>query len=149
MEQFHGTTIISVRDTNYVALGGDGQVSLGDTVMKGNAVKVRKLYQDKVLAGFAGSTADAFTLFERFEAQLEKHQGNLTRAAVELAKEFGTEDSGGFVNAMLRCKEGGSPSSLQVCSALHRQRSTQHRQHQCMWRCRQSQALPRPQLKHQ
>ena len=81
MEQFHGTTIISVRDTS-VALGGDGQVSLGDTVMKGNAVKVRKLYQDKVLAGFAGSTADAFTLFEKFEAG----QGQLTRAAVELVK---------------------------------------------------------------
>ena len=88
MEQFHGTTIISVRDTNSVALGGDGQVSLGDTVMKGNAVKVRKLYQDKVLAGFAGSTADAFTLFEKFEAALEKYQGQLTRAAVELAKEW-------------------------------------------------------------
>jgi len=85
------TTILSVRRGDEVAMGGDGQVSLGNTVMKGNARKVRWLYNDQVLAGFAGGTADAFTLFERFEAQLEKHQGNLTRAAVELAKEWRTD----------------------------------------------------------
>ena len=82
----HGTTIVAVRRGNAVAIGGDGQVSLGNTVMKGNARKVRRLYDGKVLAGFAGGTADAFTLFERFEEQLEKHHGKLTRAAVELAK---------------------------------------------------------------
>jgi ATP-dependent HslUV protease subunit HslV len=86
MEQLHGTTIVSVRRNNRVVIGGDGQVSQGQTVMKGNARKVRRLYRDQVLAGFAGGTADAFTLFERFEEQLEKHQGKLTRAAVELAK---------------------------------------------------------------
>lgn len=85
------TTILSVRRGDTVAMGGDGQVSLGNTVMKGNARKVRRLYNNKVLAGFAGGTADAFTLFERFEAQLEKHQGNLTRAAVELAKDWRTD----------------------------------------------------------
>lgn len=88
MEQFHGTTILSVRRNGKVAIGGDGQVTFGHTVMKSNARKVRRLYQEKVIAGFAGSTADAFTLFERFEAKLEKHQGNLTRAAVELAKDW-------------------------------------------------------------
>ena len=88
MEQFHGTTIVSVRRGSDVCIGGDGQVTLGNTVMKGNARKVRRLYQNKVLAGFAGGTADAFTLFERFDAKLEKHQGNLTRAAVELAKDW-------------------------------------------------------------
>ena len=88
MQQFRGTTILCVRRGNQVVLGGDGQVSVGDTIMKGNARKVRRLHQDQVLAGFAGGTADAFTLFERFEAQLEKYQGNLTRAAVELAKEW-------------------------------------------------------------
>jgi len=88
LEQFHGTTILSVRRNGKVAIGGDGQVTFGNTVMKSNARKVRRLYQDKVIAGFAGSTADAFTLFERFEAKLEKHQGNLTRAAVELAKDW-------------------------------------------------------------
>ena len=82
------TTIVSVRRGNEVVIGGDGQVSLGNTVMKGNARKVRSLYNDKVLAGFAGGTADAFTLFEKFEAQLQKHHGQLTRAAVELAKEW-------------------------------------------------------------
>ena len=82
------TTIVSVRRNNQVVIAGDGQVSLGNTVMKGNAKKVRRLYHDKVLAGFAGSTADAFTLFERFESKLEMHQGNLTRAAVELAKDW-------------------------------------------------------------
>ncbi|MBT6114363.1 MAG: ATP-dependent protease subunit HslV [Porticoccaceae bacterium] len=88
MEQFRGTTILSVRRNGKVVIGGDGQVSLGNTVMKGNARKVRRLYNDKVIAGFAGGTADAFTLFERFEAKLEQHQGNLTRAAVELAKDW-------------------------------------------------------------
>lgn len=85
------TTILSVRRGDEVAMGGDGQVSLGNTVMKGNARKVRRIYNGMVLAGFAGGTADAFTLFERFEAQLEKHQGNLTRAAVELAKDWRTD----------------------------------------------------------
>ena len=88
MEQFHGTTIVSVRRGDQVCIGGDGQVTLSNTVMKGNARKVRRLYQNKVLAGFAGGTADAFTLFERFDGKLEKHQGNLTRAAVELAKDW-------------------------------------------------------------
>ncbi len=91
MEQYRGTTILSVRRGDKVAIGGDGQVSLGNTVMKGNARKVRRLYHDNVIAGFAGGTADAFTLFERFEGQLEKHSGNLTRAAVELAKEWRTD----------------------------------------------------------
>ncbi|KZY87202.1 HslU--HslV peptidase proteolytic subunit, partial [Oleiphilus sp. HI0072] len=85
------TTILSVRREGEVALGGDGQVSLGNTIMKGNAKKVRRLYDGKVIAGFAGGTADAFTLFERFEAQLEKHQGNLVKAAVELAKDWRTD----------------------------------------------------------
>lgn len=88
MEQFKGTTILSVRKGNSVVIGGDGQVTIGDTVMKGNARKVRRLYNDKVIAGFAGGTADAFTLFERFEGQLEKHHGQLVRAAVELAKDW-------------------------------------------------------------
>lgn len=88
MEQYHGTTIICVRRDNKVVIGGDGQVSFGNTILKSNARKVRRLYQDKVIAGFAGSTADAFTLFERFEGKLEKHQGNLLRAAVELAKDW-------------------------------------------------------------
>lgn len=91
MEQYRGTTILSVRRDGKVVIGGDGQVTMGDTVMKGNARKVRRLYKDKVIAGFAGGTADAFTLFERFEAKLEKHQGHLTRAAVELAKDWRTE----------------------------------------------------------
>ncbi len=91
MEQYRGTTILSVRRNGRVAVGGDGQVSLGDTVMKGNARKVRQLYKGKVIAGFAGGTADAFTLFERFEGQLEKHQGHLVRAAVELAKDWRTD----------------------------------------------------------
>jgi len=88
METFHGTTILSVRRGNGVALGGDGQVTLGQVVMKSTARKVRRIYHDRVLAGFAGATADAFTLFERFEAKLEKHQGHLTRSAVELAKDW-------------------------------------------------------------
>jgi len=91
MEQFKGTTIISVRRNGKVALGGDGQVSLGNTIMKGNARKIRRLYNDKVIAGFAGGTADAFTLFERFESKLEQHNGQLTRAAVELAKDWRTD----------------------------------------------------------
>jgi ATP-dependent HslUV protease subunit HslV len=89
--QFQGTTILSVRRGGQVAIGGDGQVSLGNTTLKHNARKVRRLHHDKVLAGFAGGTADAFTLFERFEGKLEKHQGNLTRAAVELAKDWRTD----------------------------------------------------------
>lgn len=91
MQQMRGTTIVSVRRGNEVVIGGDGQVSLGNTVMKGNAKKVRRLYHDKVLAGFAGGTADAFTLFERFEAKLELHQGHLVRSAVELAKDWRTD----------------------------------------------------------
>lgn len=95
------TTIVSVRRGDDVALGGDGQVSLSNTVMKGNARKVRRLYSNQVLAGFAGGTADAFTLFERFEGQLEKHQGNLTKAAVELAKEWRTDRALRRLEAML------------------------------------------------
>jgi ATP-dependent HslUV protease subunit HslV len=91
MEQFHGTTILCVRRGRSVALGGDGQVTLGQVVIKGGARKVRRLYQDRILAGFAGGTADAFTLFERFEAKLDKHQGNLMRSAVELAKDWRTD----------------------------------------------------------
>jgi ATP-dependent HslUV protease subunit HslV len=91
VEQAHGTTILCVRRGPDVVLGGDGQVTLGNTVLKANARKVRRLYKDQVLAGFAGGTADAFTLFERFEAKLEKHQGHLTRAAVELAKDWRTD----------------------------------------------------------
>ena len=91
MEQYRGTTIVSVRRDDKVVIGGDGQVSLGNTVMKGNARKVRRLYKDQVIAGFAGGTADAFTLFERFEAKLEQHQGQLVRAAVELAKDWRTD----------------------------------------------------------
>ncbi|GHC28931.1 ATP-dependent protease subunit HslV [Kushneria pakistanensis] len=95
------TTIVSVRRGEQVALGGDGQVSLGNTVMKGNASKVRRFYRGQVLAGFAGGTADAFTLFERFEAQLEKYQGHLTKAAVELAKEWRTDRALRKLEAML------------------------------------------------
>jgi ATP-dependent HslUV protease, peptidase subunit HslV len=91
MQQFDGTTILAVRRGRQVALGGDGQVSMGNTRVKGNARKVRRLYGDKVIAGFAGGTADAFTLFERFEGKLEKHGGNLTRAAVEMAKDWRTD----------------------------------------------------------
>ncbi len=91
MEQYRGTTILSVRRDNQVVIGGDGQVTLGNSVMKSNARKVRRLYNDKVLAGFAGGTADAFTLFERFEGKLEEYNGNLTRAAVELAKDWRTD----------------------------------------------------------
>lgn len=91
METLHGTTILCVRGHGRVVLGGDGQVSLGATILKANARKVRRLYKDRVLAGFAGATADAFTLFERFEGKLEKHQGHLARAAVELAKDWRTD----------------------------------------------------------
>jgi len=91
LEQYRGTTILSIRRNGKVVIGGDGQVSLGNTIMKGNARKVRRLYHGKVIAGFAGGTADAFTLFERFETKLEKHQGKLMRAAVELAKDWRTD----------------------------------------------------------
>ncbi len=90
-ESFHGTTIVSVRRGNRVAMGGDGQVTLGNIVVKASARKVRRLYKEQILAGFAGATADAFTLFERFEAKLEKHQGNLMRSAIELAKDWRTD----------------------------------------------------------
>jgi len=101
VEQFRGTTILCVRRGNRVVVGGDGQVSMGNTIMKGNARKVRRLYKDNVIAGFAGGTADAFTLFELFEAQLEKHQGQLVRAAVELAKAWRTERSLRQLEALL------------------------------------------------
>ena len=101
MDQYRGTTIVSVRRGNKVVIGGDGQVSQGNTVMKGNARKVRRLYEDNVIAGFAGGTADAFTLFERFEEQLEKHHGKLVRSAVELAKLWRTERSLRRLEALL------------------------------------------------
>lgn len=101
MEQLHGTTIVSVRRNGQVVIGGDGQVSLGNTILKGNARKVRRLYQDRVLAGFAGGTADAFTLFERFESKLDKYQGHLVRAAVELAKDWRTDRMLRRLEAML------------------------------------------------
>jgi ATP-dependent HslUV protease subunit HslV len=101
MEQFHGTTIVSARRGSRVALGGDGQVTFGNVVLKASARKVRRLYADKILAGFAGGTADAFTLFERFEAKLEKHQGNLLRSAVELAKDWRTDRMLRRLEAML------------------------------------------------
>ena len=101
MESYHGTTILSVRRGASVALGGDGQVTLGNVVVKATARKVRTLYHGKVLAGFAGATADAFTLFERFEAKLEKHQGHLLRAAVELAKDWRTDRALRRLEAML------------------------------------------------
>src|SRR5690348_11440342 len=99
--QFHGTTIVSVRRAGKVAMGGDGQVTLGNIVVKASARKVRRLYHDKILAGFAGATADAFTLFERFEAKLEKHQGHLLRSAVELAKDWRTDRMLRRLEAML------------------------------------------------
>jgi ATP-dependent HslUV protease subunit HslV len=98
---FHGTTILSVRRGNRVALGGDGQVTLGNIVIKATARKIRRLYQDRILAGFAGGTADAFTLFERFESKLEKHQGNLMKSAVELAKDWRTDRMLRRLEAML------------------------------------------------
>src|SRR6201987_1645083 len=99
--QFHGTTIVSVRRGDRVAMGGDGQVTLGNVVVKASARKVRRIYHDRILAGFAGATADAFTLFERFEAKLEKHQGNLLRSAVELAKDWRTDRMLRRLEAML------------------------------------------------
>src|SRR3954471_19761995 len=99
--QFHGTTILSVRRGERVAMGGDGQVTLGNIVVKASARKVRRLYHDRILAGFAGATADAFTLFERFEAKLEKHQGHLLRSAVELAKDWRTDRMLRRLEAML------------------------------------------------
>ncbi len=106
MEQYHGTTILSVRRNGTVVIGGDGQVSLGNTIMKGNARKVRRLYHNRVIAGFAGGTADAFTLFERFEGKLEKHQGHLTRAAVELAKDWRTDRMLRRLEALLSVADG-------------------------------------------
>ena len=101
MEQYHGTTILSVRRGNQVALGGDGQVTLGNIVIKATARKVRRIHDGRILAGFAGGTADAFTLFERFEAKLEKHQGNLLRSAVELAKDWRSDRALRRLEAML------------------------------------------------
>ena len=114
-ELFHGTTILSVRRDDAVALGGDGQVTLGQVVIKASARKVRRLYHDKVLAGFAGATADAFTLFERFEAKLEKHQGHLTRSAVELAKDWRSDRVLRRLEAMLAIADG--TTSLVVTGA--------------------------------
>jgi ATP-dependent HslUV protease subunit HslV len=115
MEQFHGTTILSVRRGASVALGGDGQVTLGNIVVKAGARKVRRLYQDRILAGFAGGTADAFTLFERFEAKLDKHQGNLVRSAVELAKDWRTDRILRRLEAMLAVAD--RTSSLVITGA--------------------------------
>ncbi|MEW8044028.1 MAG: ATP-dependent protease subunit HslV [gamma proteobacterium symbiont of Phacoides pectinatus] len=108
MQQIRGTTILSVRRNGKVVIGGDGQVSMGNTVMKGNARKVRRLYKNQVLAGFAGATADAFTLFERFEAKLEKHHGHLTRAAVELAKDWRTDRMLRRLEALLLVADKGA-----------------------------------------
>ena len=112
METFHGTTIVTVRRDGKVVIGGDGQVTLGDTIMKGNATKVRKIYGDKVAVGFAGATADAFTLLERFEAMLERHNGQLRRSAVELAKDWRTDRMLRKLEAMLVVAD--SESSLLV-----------------------------------
>jgi len=101
MDQYHGTTILSVRRGESVAMGGDGQVTLGNIVVKASARKVRRIHQGKILAGFAGGTADAFTLFERFEAKLDKHQGNLLRSAVELAKDWRSDRALRRLDAML------------------------------------------------
>lgn len=108
MEQFHGTTILSVRRGSDVALGGDGQVTMGNVVMKNNAVKVRRLHNDSVIAGFAGGTADAFTLFERFEANLERYSGNLTRAAVELARDWRSDRALRRLEALLAVADSSS-----------------------------------------
>ena len=108
MDTFHGTTILSVRRDGAVSLGGDGQVTLGSVVIKATARKVRRLYNDRVLAGFAGATADAFTLFERFEAKLEKHQGQLARAAVELAKDWRSDRILRRLEAMLAVADRGA-----------------------------------------
>jgi ATP-dependent HslUV protease subunit HslV len=115
MEQFHGTTILSARRGATVALGGDGQVTLGNIVIKAGARKVRRLYHDRILAGFAGGTADAFTLFERFEAKLDKHQGNLVRSAVELAKDWRTDRILRRLEAMLAVAD--RESSLVITGA--------------------------------
>ena len=108
MQQFSGTTIVAARRGATVAIGGDGQVTLGDSILKGNARKVRRLHHDKVIAGFAGGTADAFTLFERFEGKLEKHQGHLARAAVELAKDWRTDRMLRRLEALLLVADTGS-----------------------------------------
>jgi ATP-dependent HslUV protease subunit HslV len=108
VEAFHGTTIVSVRRNGKVIIGGDGQVSMGNTIMKGNARKVRWLFHDRVLAGFAGATADAFTLFEHFEGKLEKHHGNLVRAAVELAKDWRTDRALRRLEALLAIADSHS-----------------------------------------
>lgn len=108
MPAIHGTTILSVRRQNQVVIGGDGQVSMGDTVLKGNARKVRRLYNEQVIAGFAGGTADAFTLFERFEAKLEEYRGNLIRSAVELAKDWRTDRSLRRLEALLAVADRNS-----------------------------------------
>jgi len=110
VESFRGTTIVSVRRDDKVIIGGDGQVSMGNTIMKGNARKVRRIYHDRVIAGFAGATADAFTLFEHFEGKLEKHRGNLIRAAVELAKDWRTDRALRRLEALLAIAD--SKSSL-------------------------------------
>jgi len=118
----HGTTILAVRRAGAVAMGGDGQVTLGNTVMKGNARKVRRLFNDKVLAGFAGGTADAFTLFERFEGKLEKY-GNLTRAAIELAKDWRSDRYLRRLEALLLVAERGGPvmfARIGIMRALNR-----------------------------
>jgi ATP-dependent HslUV protease subunit HslV len=108
VEQYHGTTILSVRRGRGVAMGGDGQVTLGNVVVKASARKVRRLYNDRILAGFAGGTADAFTLFERFEGKLDKHQGNLMRAAVELAKDWRSDRILRRLEAMLAVADTGT-----------------------------------------
>ena len=112
MEQFHGTTILTVRRGTTVAMAGDGQVSLGDTVMKGNARKVRRLHKGQILAGFAGGTADAFTLFERFEGQLDSHGGQLVRAAVAMAREWRSDRALRRLEALLTVAIETPPSSL-------------------------------------
>ncbi len=107
MEQYRGTTIVSVRRGSQIVIGGDGQVTLGNTIMKANARKVRRLYKDRILAGFAGTTADAFTLFERFEGKLEKHSGHLVRAAVEMAKDWRTDRALRRLEALLAVADNG------------------------------------------
>ena len=119
MEQYRGTTILSVRRNGKVVIGGDGQVSMGNTIMKGNARKVRRLYKDQVIAGFAGGTADAFTLFERFEAKLEQHQGNLTKAAVELAKDWRTDRILRKLEALLAVADSEASLIITGLSLIH------------------------------
>jgi hypothetical protein len=125
MEQFHGTTIVSVRRGSQVALGGDGQVTLGNIVIKASARKIRRLHHDRVLAGFAGGTADAFTLFERFEAKLDKHSGQLLRSAVELAKDWRTDRMLRRLEAMLAVAAlqiVGEPHQIEAALAPHQSR---------------------------